>query len=64
MDQFMTTSKSLPMSNKDVELVTDYGLDVLAALLHETAIEKGFWSNPKNFDVFFLSHSIIRLPSP
>ncbi len=48
----MTTSKSLPMSNKDVELVTDYGLDVLAALLHETAIEKGFWSNPKNFDVF------------
>jgi NTP pyrophosphatase (non-canonical NTP hydrolase) len=52
MDQFMTTSKSLPMSNKDVELVTDYGLDVLAALLHETAIEKGFWSNPKNFDVF------------
>jgi NTP pyrophosphatase (non-canonical NTP hydrolase) len=42
----------LRASNKDVELATDYGLDVLAALLHETAIEKGFWSNPKNFDVF------------
>ena len=39
-------------SNKNVELVTDYGLDVLAALLHETAIEKGFWDKPKNFDVF------------
>jgi NTP pyrophosphatase (non-canonical NTP hydrolase) len=39
-------------SDKDVELVTDYGLDVLAALLHETAIEKGFWDSPKNFDVF------------
>lgn len=39
-------------SNKDIELVTDYGLDVLSALLHETAIEKGFWDKPKNFDVF------------
>lgn len=37
---------------KERELVTDYGLDVLAAILHETAIEKGFWDNPKNFDVF------------
>lgn len=37
---------------KNVELVTDYGLDVLAAVLHETAIEKGFWDSPKNFDVF------------
>lgn len=52
MDQFMITTKSLPISNNDVELVTDYGLDALAAVLHETAIEKGFWSNPKNFDVF------------
>jgi NTP pyrophosphatase (non-canonical NTP hydrolase) len=42
----------LRASNKNVELVTDYGLDVLAALLHETAIEKGFWDKPKNFDVF------------
>jgi NTP pyrophosphatase (non-canonical NTP hydrolase) len=48
----MITTKSLPISNKEVDLVTDYGLDVLSALLHETAIEKGFWNNPKNFDVF------------
>jgi NTP pyrophosphatase (non-canonical NTP hydrolase) len=39
-------------STSEISLVTDYGLDVLSALLHETAIEKGFWSSPKNFDVF------------
>jgi NTP pyrophosphatase (non-canonical NTP hydrolase) len=32
------------------ELVTDYGLDALAAVLHETSIEKGFWEGPKNHD--------------
>jgi NTP pyrophosphatase (non-canonical NTP hydrolase) len=32
------------------EMVTDYGLDALAAVLHETAIEKGFWEGPKNHD--------------
>jgi len=52
MDQDSITTSSLKVSSKEVELVTDYGLDVLAALLHETAIEKGFWNNPKNFDVF------------
>ena len=31
-------------------LVTDYGLDVLSAVLHETAIEKGFWSGEYNHD--------------
>ena len=52
MNQGSITTNSLRASNKDVELATDYGLDVLSALLHETAIEKGFWDNPKNFDVF------------
>ena len=52
MDQGSITTSSLKVSSKDVELVTDYGLDVLSAILHETAIEKGFWNNPKNFDVF------------
>jgi NTP pyrophosphatase (non-canonical NTP hydrolase) len=52
MDQGSITTSSLKVSNKEVELVTDFGLDVLSALLHETAIEKGFWNNPKNFDVF------------
>ncbi len=31
-------------------MVTDYGLDALAAVIHETAIEKGFWEGPKNHD--------------
>lgn len=32
------------------ELATDYGLDVLAAILHEVAIEKGFWEGVKDHD--------------
>lgn len=52
MNQDSITTSSLKASSKDIELVTDYGLDVLSALLHETAIEKGFWDKPKNFDVF------------
>jgi NTP pyrophosphatase (non-canonical NTP hydrolase) len=46
-------SNSLNNSSvSEVSLVTDYGLDALSAILHETAIEKGFWNSPKNFDVF------------
>jgi len=46
-------SNSLNNSSvSEVNLVTDYGLDALSAILHETAIEKGFWNKPKNFDVF------------
>ena len=33
-----------------MELVTDYGLDGLAAVLHETAIEKGFWDGEINHE--------------
>ena len=36
---------------EETRMVTDFGLDVLAAILHENAIEKGFWDGPKNFDV-------------
>ena len=32
------------------EMITDYGLDALAALLHETAIEKGFWDGEIGYD--------------
>ena len=52
MNQGSITTSSLQTSSKEIELVTDYGLDLLSALLHETAIEKGFWDKPKNFDVF------------
>ena len=32
------------------EILTQYGLDALAAVLHETAIEKGFWDGEYNHD--------------
>lgn len=32
------------------ELVTQYGLDGLSAVLHETAIEKGFWDGEYSYD--------------
>ena len=34
------------------EIITEYGLDALAALLHETAKEKGFWDPPYSYDKF------------
>lgn len=34
----------------DIQLVTDFGLDALAALLHETAREKGFWDGEYSHD--------------
>lgn len=44
-------------------LITDYGLDVLAAVLHENAKEKGFWdgeySNDKIGNKLALVHSEI-----
>jgi len=32
------------------EIVSQYGLDALAAVLHETAIEKGFWDGEYSHD--------------
>lgn len=31
-------------------IVTEYGLDALSALLHETAREKGFWDGEYSYD--------------
>lgn len=36
------------MNSQDI--VTEYGLDALAAVLHETAIEKGFWDGDYTHD--------------
>lgn len=33
------------------DMVTDYGLDALSAVLHETAREKGFWDDEVNYNV-------------
>lgn len=35
------------MSN---QIVTEYGLDALSAILHETAVEKGFWDGEITYD--------------
>ena len=32
------------------DIVSEYGLDALAAVLHETAREKGFWDGDYNHD--------------
>lgn len=32
------------------EILSDYGLDALAAMLHETAREKGFWDGEYSHD--------------
>ena len=32
------------------EIITEYGLDALAAVLHETAVEKGFWDGEYSHD--------------
>lgn len=32
------------------DIVTQHGLDALAAILHETAIEKGFWEGEYSHD--------------
>ena len=36
---------------KSFEMVTDYGLDALSAILHETAVEKGFWDAEIDYNV-------------
>ena len=46
----ITTQSLMTPSKYEVSLVTDYGLDALAAILHETAIEKGFWQGEINYD--------------
>lgn len=32
------------------QIITEYGLDALAAVLHETAVEKGFWDGEYSHD--------------
>jgi NTP pyrophosphatase (non-canonical NTP hydrolase) len=32
------------------DIVTEYGLDALSAVLHEIAIEKGFWEGTISYD--------------
>jgi NTP pyrophosphatase (non-canonical NTP hydrolase) len=38
------------MNNETFDLVSDYGLDTLSAVLHEIAKEKGFWDGEIGYD--------------
>ncbi|MFZ9740618.1 MAG: hypothetical protein ACO3DP_01360 [Candidatus Nanopelagicaceae bacterium] len=38
------------MSTMQSNIATEFGLDALAAVLHETAIEKGFWDGETTYD--------------
>ena len=33
-----------------LQVMNDYGIDALSAVLHETAIEKGFWDGEFTYD--------------
>lgn len=50
MNNAITTSSIRNSTVSEVSLVTDYGLDALSAVLHETAIEKGFWDGEIGYD--------------
>lgn len=41
-------------------LITDYGLDALAASLHELANEKGFWDGEKTDDKFGMKLALVH----
>ena len=50
MSNQITTQTLNNPNHREINLVTDYGLDALAAVLHETAIEKGFWNGEIGYD--------------
>ena len=35
---------------KASSIVTEFGLDALSAIIHQTAVEKGFWDGEINYD--------------
>ena len=50
MSNQITTQTLNNPNHREINLVTDYGLDALAAVLHETAIKKGFWNGEIGYD--------------
>ena len=45
---------------KTDQILTDYGLDGLAAILHDNAIEKGFWDGEKDYDKFAAKLALVH----
>lgn len=45
---------------KTDKVLSDFGLDALAAILHENAIEKGFWDGDKHYDKFGMKLALVH----
>ena len=45
---------------KETEALKDYGLDALSALLHEAAIEKGFWDGNYSNDKIGMKLALVH----
>lgn len=51
-DNFRTAPNTEKTTESASSVLLDYGLDALAAILHESAKEKGFWDGEHSFDKF------------
>jgi hypothetical protein len=49
-DNFRTPPNTEKTTESASSVLLDYGLDALAAILHVSAVEKGFWEGEYNFD--------------
>jgi len=47
---FKAAPNSDTVTQTSHKIITEFGLDALAALLHETAINKGFWQGEVTYD--------------
>jgi len=50
MNNIIKTMNFLKKDSSEISLPTDYGLDAFSAIMHEIAIQKGFWEGPKDHD--------------
>ena len=47
---FKAAPNSETITQTSQSIITEYGLDALSAVLHETAINKGFWQGEVTYD--------------
>jgi NTP pyrophosphatase (non-canonical NTP hydrolase) len=47
---FKAAPNSETVTQTSQSIITEYGLDALSAVLHETAINKGFWQGEVTYD--------------
>jgi len=51
-DNFRTPPNTEKTTQTASSVLLDYGLDALSAILHESAVEKGFWDGEYDYDKF------------